>query len=241
MPPEWATSTRIETRSRRPTPPEPISATGQRSRSRNTRAGSGLSPSSPTTTTRRADSRACEGAKQASGCGCWGGHDAPAVGDCRPCGPALIREWGQLSGQRLRSRCRRPGLRASAGSRPSTDSCRHGKPWIEQQHGGGGGGGANFAPACTEQPLSPQPAASSPWWDGQTVAEGQVVSWVCSDGSTPVVVVPHFAASGAAAAPGAPPAPPPPPDPAVLAQQAYQQIPIPKPDIHLGAARLERG
>jgi len=111
------------------------------------------------------------------------------------------------------------------------DTANHGS---SSSTGGGGGGGANFAPACTEQPLSPQPAASSPWWDGQTVAEGQVVSWVCSDGSTPVVVVPHFAASGAAAAPGAPPAPPPPPDPAVLAQQAYQQIPIPKPDIHFG-------
>ena len=36
------------------------------------------------------------------------------------------------------------------------------------------------------------------------------------------------------AAPGAAPAAPPPPDPAVLAQQAFQQIPIPKPDIHLG-------
>ena len=36
------------------------------------------------------------------------------------------------------------------------------------------------------------------------------------------------------AVPGVAPAAPPPPDPAVLAQQAYQQIPIPKPDIHLG-------
>jgi len=118
------------------------------------------------------------------------------------------------------------------------DTANHGS---SSSTGGGGGGGANSAPACTEQPLSPQPAASSPWWDGQTVAEGQVVSWVCSDGSTPVVVVPHFAASGAAAAPGAPPAPPPPPDPAVLAQQAYQQIPIPKPDIHFGVFRYECG
>jgi len=93
---------------------------------------------------------------------------------------------------------------------------------------------ADSAPACTEQPMNPQPEASSPWWNGHTAAEGQVVRWVCSDGSTPVVLVPHFAASGAAAAPGAPPAPPPPPDPAVLAQQAYQQIPIPKPEIHFG-------
>jgi hypothetical protein len=135
-----------------------------------------------------------------------------------------------------------PGSAGSPGSAPSI-----GIPVSHSETGGSSntddsgtssaGGTAVVVPACTEQPLSPQPAASSPWWDGQTAAEGQVVSWVCADGSTPVVVVPHFTASAAAAAPGAPPAapaPPPPPDPAVLAQQAYQQIPIPKPDIHFG-------
>ena len=105
------------------------------------------------------------------------------------------------------------------------------------------GGGTVSVPACTEQPMSPQPAPTSPWWEGQTSAAGLVVQWVCTGGTTPStctycsVLVPHFAASGAAAAPGVPPAapaPPPPPDPAVLAQQAYQQIPIPKPDMHFG-------
>jgi len=100
------------------------------------------------------------------------------------------------------------------------------------------GGGAVDVPACTEQPMNPQPAADSIWWRGNSPADGEIVQWVCTGGTTPETctyctdLTPHFAATGAAAAGGA--APPPPPDPAVLAQQAYQQIPIPKPDIHLG-------
>ena len=86
--------------------------------------------------------------------------------------------------------------------------------------------------------MNPQPAADSIWWRGNSPADGEIVQWVCTGGTTPETctyctdLTPHFAATGAAAAGGA--APPPPPDPAVLAQQAYQQIPIPKPDIHLG-------
>ena len=30
------------------------------------------------------------------------------------------------------------------------------------------GGGTVSVPACTEQPMSPQPAPTSPWWEGQT-------------------------------------------------------------------------
>ncbi len=117
------------------------------------------------------------------------------------------------------------------GSNPSTGSGLSTGSGEVTKGVSGGGAGSGSGPPCAEEPLNPQPAASSPWWNGHTAAEGQVVRWVCSDGSTPVVLVPHFAAS---ATPGAAVPPPPPPDPAVLAQQAYQQIPIPKPDIHFG-------
>jgi len=100
------------------------------------------------------------------------------------------------------------------------------------------GGGAVDVPACTEQPMNPQPAADSIWWRGNSPADGVIVRWICTGDTTPETctyctdLTPHFAANGVAAGGGA--APPPPPDPAMLAQQAYQQIPIPKPDIHLG-------
>lgn len=99
-------------------------------------------------------------------------------------------------------------------------------------------GGSVVVPACTEQPMNPQPAADSVWWRGNSPADGMIVQWVCTGGTTPATctyctdLTPHFAATGVAGA--GPAAPPPPPDPAVLAQQAYQQIPIPKPEIHVG-------
>jgi hypothetical protein len=82
--------------------------------------------------------------------------------------------------------------------------------------------------------MSLQPAADSPWWGinpdtgkSYTAADGQVVTWVCTGGLEPAVLVPFFRANGAPAVPA-------PPDPAVLAQQAYRQIPIPKPVVHFG-------
>lgn len=129
-----------------------------------------------------------------------------------------------------------PGAAGSPGAGPST-----GKPDSDGETGSsnsdGIGGGAVVVPACTEQPMNPQPAADSIWWRGNSAADGVIVQWVCTGGTTPATctyctdLTPHFAATAAA---GAGPAAPPPPDPAVLAQQAYQQIPIPKPDIHLG-------
>ena len=95
-----------------------------------------------------------------------------------------------------------PGVGAPPSAPPNSGSASDAASGSQHTGGEGDtGAGANSAPACTEQPLSPQPAANSPWWDGQTSAEGQVVSWVCADGSTPVVVVPHFTASAAAAPP----------------------------------------
>ena len=104
----------------------------------------------------------------------------------------------------------------------------------------GGGGSVVSAPACSEQPMSPQPAAGSVWWDGHSAADGQVVLWVCAGGLTPEtctscpVLTPHFAANGAAAAGGGAPPPPPPPTPEQLAQQAYQLLPMPDPSMNFG-------
>ena len=138
-----------------------------------------------------------------------------------------------------------PGATGAPGTRPAAHTHRSGggggtATGGSSSRSSGASGTADSAPACTEQPMSPQPAVGSLWWEGHTAADGQVVQWVCTGGTTPetctycAVLIPHFAASGAAAAPGVPPAPAPPPDPAVLAQQAYQRIPIPKPDMHFG-------
>ena len=95
------------------------------------------------------------------------------------------------------------------------------------------------APACSEQPMSPQPAAGSPWWQGHSAADGQVMQWVCNGGLTAAtctyctVLTPHFVANGAAEGGGAPP-PPPPPTPEELAQQAYQLLSMPDPSMNFG-------
>ena len=92
--------------------------------------------------------------------------------------------------------------------------------------GSSGNSGNSTPPPCSAVALSPQPEASSPWWNGHTAAEGVVVHWVCTDGSEPVSLVPFFQANGTVT--------PPPVDPAVLAQQAYKQIPTPTPVMHFG-------
>lgn len=103
---------------------------------------------------------------------------------------------------------------------------------------GDGGGSTTPVAACTEQPMNPQPAAGSPWWEGKSAADGQIVQWVCTGGMTPTtciyctVLIPHFAANGAVGV-GAP-APPPPPTPEELAQQAYQLLSMPDPAMHFG-------
>ena len=132
----------------------------------------------------------------------------------------------------------RPRVVGAATHDPSSGSGSDGAP------GAGGGAPVVAGPACSEVPMSPQPAAGSPWWDGHSAADGQVVKWLCTGGMTPdtcvtcIVLIPHFAASGAApgAGPGGAPAPaaPPPPTPEQLAQQAYQKLPIPRPSMHFG-------
>jgi hypothetical protein len=84
---------------------------------------------------------------------------------------------------------------------------------------------------CVWKTLPSQPAAGSTLWEGNDPASGTVEYTNCLSVGGTLVAPYRFVAN---AAPGAAPAAPPPPDPAVLAQQAFQQIPIPKPDIHVG-------
>src|SRR6478609_6808295 len=84
---------------------------------------------------------------------------------------------------------------------------------------------------CVWKALPSQPAAGSTLWEGNDPASGTVEYTNCLSVGGSLVAPYRFVANGA---PGVAPAAPPPPDPAVLAQQAFQQIPIPKPDIHLG-------
>lgn len=85
--------------------------------------------------------------------------------------------------------------------------------------------------ACVWKALPSQPAAGSALWEGNDPASGTVEYTNCLSVGGSLVAPYRFVADGA---PGAAPVAPPPPDPAVLAQQAFQQIPIPKPDIHVG-------
>ena len=85
--------------------------------------------------------------------------------------------------------------------------------------------------ACVWKALPSQPAAGSTLWEGNDPASGTVEYTNCLSVGGSLVAPYRFVAN---AAPGAAPVAPPPPDPAVLAQQAFQQIPIPKPDIHVG-------
>jgi len=123
------------------------------------------------------------------------------------------------------------GGTASTGHDPATD--------VNDGGGGASGGSVVSAPACSEQPMSPQPAEGTAWWDGHSAVEGSVVQWVCNGGLTAAtctyctVLTPHFVANGAAAGGGAPP-PPPPPTPEQLAQQAYQLLSMPDPSMNFG-------
>jgi hypothetical protein len=84
---------------------------------------------------------------------------------------------------------------------------------------------------CVWKALPSQPVTGSALWEGNDPASGTVEYTNCLSVGGTLVAPYRFVAN---AAPGGAPVPPPPPDPAVLAQQAYQQIPIPKPDIHVG-------
>src|SRR5664279_2120550 len=86
--------------------------------------------------------------------------------------------------------------------------------------------------ACGWRPLPVNPIAGSVLWHGGDAASGSVEYSKCA--ADP--------AAGAAgnfrfvpnAAPGAAPVAPPPPTPEELAQQAYQQLPVPVPSMHFG-------
>ncbi|AZI57745.1 hypothetical protein EH165_05870 [Nakamurella antarctica] len=85
------------------------------------------------------------------------------------------------------------------------------------------------APQCVETALNPQPSATNPWWSGHTPGDGQLMMWNCN-GVLMSSITPYFRPNADPAAPAAPP----PVDPAVLAQQAYQALKIPNPQINFG-------
>ena len=77
---------------------------------------------------------------------------------------------------------------------------------------------SQVAGECAWRVLNPAPAAGDPLWEGHDPAFGVVLYNLCNG---PVQYA--FAASA--------PAAPPPPNPAVLAQQAYAQLALPKPTL----------
>ena len=73
---------------------------------------------------------------------------------------------------------------------------------------------------CAWRVLDPAPVAGDPRWEGHDPAAGVVLYNLCNG---PIAYA--FAANAAAVPP------PPPPNPAVLAQQAYTQLALPKPTL----------
>jgi len=88
--------------------------------------------------------------------------------------------------------------------------------------GASSGNPGQVAGECAWRVLNPSPAAGDPRWEGHDPATGVVLYNLCNG---PVQYA--FAASAAAALPP----PQPPPNPAVLAQQAYTQLALPKPTL----------
>jgi len=79
---------------------------------------------------------------------------------------------------------------------------------------------------CAWRDASATPSGATAW-GGNDPAAGTLVVNICN-GPTRYVFVPDVATAAGAPAAAAPP-PPPPPDPAVLAQQAYGELTLPKP------------
>jgi hypothetical protein len=94
--------------------------------------------------------------------------------------------------------------------------------------GGGGSGGGEIDPLCGELiPMSPQPPAESPFWEGHSPDEGKL--YMCSlqgPGSTSIIFVPN--------------ADDPPPDPAELARKALEVLKLATPDVHMAPAPPNR-
>lgn len=108
---------------------------------------------------------------------------------------------------------------------------------------GSGSSGGNSPPAperCVWKTYDPPPAANSPLWGGRDPKSGSLQWNSCiNESENGTVAVQNGLAQGATrfVANGETPdnaAPPPPPDPAVLAQQAYQQVDIPRPALNFG-------
>jgi len=110
-----------------------------------------------------------------------------------------------------------------AGSGGSTGSTGSGAT----STGSGGGTGAPPALTCSIEPMSPQPSPDSPWWGSGSAATGVVVQYVCPAGLDAGIATPFFQPFSTPTAPVAV-------DPVVLAQAAYQKLPIPQPNMAFG-------
>lgn len=132
------------------------------------------------------------------------------------------------------------GAGVEVGGGPSGSPSAGGGTHRNHQAGNNKGRGGKAQPVPTDPlsgascayqslPAGQVPPAGNPLWEGHSPAEGTLMVSPCG-GKVPGYPLFKFVANGA---PGAPP-PPPPPDPAVVAQQAYKQIPIPKPAVHFG-------
>ena len=118
-----------------------------------------------------------------------------------------------------------PGAAGTA-QQSDTDSSR------QTGSGTNASGTGDGSSACGWKPLPVTPIAGSVLWHGGDAASGYVEYSNC----------PADPAAGSAGnfrfvpnpAPGAAPVPPPPPTPEELAQQAYQQLPIPVPSMNFG-------
>jgi hypothetical protein len=99
---------------------------------------------------------------------------------------------------------------------------------------GAGSVGSSSQGECDYRALPSQPAAGSSLWEGNDPSSGVVEYTPCltlADGAPSGTALYRFVAN---VAPGAAPVAPPPPTPEELAQQAYQQLPIPLPSMHFG-------
>ncbi len=110
-----------------------------------------------------------------------------------------------------------PTVNDGSGAAPTGEASQ-----VAAATGASSGNPGQVAGECSWRVLDPQPPAGDKLWEGHDPATGVVLYNLCNG---PVQYA--FAASAAAA----PPPPPPPPNPAVLAQQAYTQLALPKPTL----------
>jgi len=115
-------------------------------------------------------------------------------------------------------------VNADSGSGTGAADTTNGSGGPSQSAAPGSGSGLP-AGECSWRDASSLPATDEAW-GGNNAAAGTLLVNICN-GPERFLFVPNAAPGDPAAA--APPPPPPPPDPAVLAQQAYGELTLPKP------------